>query len=1214
MTDSDKLALKQNTAAIRCKLVVKKTDTLPEIVLTENDAVKNWTYSDNRYVPKQGFIGQFVARTLEGDLHNISDDFNIENREIELLIGVVDVGKNTTNWYSYGNFIVTNPEDNNVKDNTSFQAMDYTKLFNKQFDGDFTNGTYTKSYNETIKTTSVTALWLAKYTCAQVGVNFPQTSFTNSDFVINQNPFQAGESCRDVMKELSKLAYSWVRIGLDNNCYIDFEQKSNSTVTTYNTIDNNEYYTLETKKIPFGPINNVVVGMSGIDGESHSAKDSTSIAANGEHTLYIYDNPFTNTFELRELAQKKANKLFGLTYVQLETETIGHAWLQGTERINIIDMEGVSNFTYAFDKSINYSGYIHSTLSSMGDTEVESTLAYESDVLKDIRNASIKVDKQNAEIELLVKTTEQIEKEINPTGDAKGSMIYVDDASNNPLISLAIEGKSEQEVRSGKNIFDYVTNFSKSINGLTNTINQDGSITVSGVITAGYTVVVQDNALDDKLEDGETYTLSHSIVMGGKMYLEVRGTHKTTGEKVYYGVTSGSTSRTFVADKTNYKYVAHVVTSTIANWGTESLTFTCTFQIEKGSAKTSFEKFGKTPSPTIPSEINSVGYENLYDFDNNPFNQGYYNADGTIASNGDWKSTENFIDVKPNKMYSLSEGGGTSWSFYVIAFDKSYGFVKRIEFNMANYPNGFTFMTDFNVHHIKLQGHLSRITPEKIMLTETRTKNAYIPFGKSGIKVETVGKNILNLPESATLNGVTFTKNNDGTFNLSGTATEKAEFSMYVPIDESGIVNNEIYTLSKASNYNFRVQVAFYNGNTWVRTPLNLAPGSTLFVTNTINLSDITRVRYLVTVEKSTSINLSNVKIQLEKGTVATTIEPYQKPNASVIVLNAPLRGLPNDIKDVAYIKNNKLYVERNVGRILLDGTQTSFEVNVAKTNTTRIALYMFLTNEKLGTKSHAKLLCNQLQGDLVWDVDKEGVYINEDDIVFRINKSIIGTTKEEVIAYLSQNNLEITYRLATPYVEELGEIEIPSTFKKVTHIMTNDDLQPTIDVTYVKDTIIGDYVENHVTELKITENEIKESVQTVSSSVDGLNTSISRVEELTTDNSQVINVISTNIDRTSGEVREVTTTTGFTFNKDGMTIDDGSGFKAEHRANGTYYKDGTKVTGQYTKDGSKQKDLQLFGVYSYGMKDIDDTPMFVGQLYNDETGEECFGHFYNGG
>lgn len=105
---------------------------------------------------------------------------------------------------------------------------------------------------------------------------------------------------------------------------------------------------------------------------------------------------------------------------------------------------------------------------------------------------------------------------------------------------------------------------------------------------------------------------------------------------------------------------------------------------------------------------------------------------------------------------------------------------------------------------------------------------------------------------------------------------------------------------------------------------------------------------------------------------------------------------------------------------------------------------------------------------------------------------------------------------------------------------------------------------------------------------------------------------ISRNIDE-NGNITEVTTTTGFTFNASGLHIG-GDGFEAQHTSQGTYYKDGNSILGQYTKDGSKQKDLELFGIYSYGKNNIDDTPMFVAQLFTDANGEEAFGHFYNGG
>ena len=456
MLDTDKLALQNSTAAMRCKIIVKATDTLPEIILTdgfeltENEypSIKDWTYTDERYVPQQGFIGQFVARTLGGNLQNISDDFNIENREIELMLGVINIesrftyitteegiqlitedgqiirlsqlSDGDTNWYSLGNFIITAPEDNEVVDNTKFEAMDYTKLFNKSFDSKFINDEFKQSFYDLTyvdETTgkpagSVTALWLVKYVCAQVGVEFGQESFTNSDFVIDRNPFQAGETCRDVIKCIAQLALSWARIDWDNKCYIDFgENTMMLTNDETNIIDNNQYYTLETKKEIYGPINAVYVGMENVDGTTLAiAKDEESIANNEEHAIYIYNNPLLYTPELREILKTNGSgyKLIGLSYNQLITETVGHPWLKGNELITILDMENNTRPTFPFNRTIEYSGHIRTILDSMGETKVESTLTYESNVIKSIKNALLLVDKANGEITSLTTKTDDI--------------------------------------------------------------------------------------------------------------------------------------------------------------------------------------------------------------------------------------------------------------------------------------------------------------------------------------------------------------------------------------------------------------------------------------------------------------------------------------------------------------------------------------------------------------------------------------------------------------------------------------------------------------------------------------------------------------------------------------------------------------------------------------------------------------------------------------
>lgn len=474
MLNEDKIALRDSTAAIRCKLIVKATSTLPEMVLTDGfelvtgefPAIKDWEYTDERYVPQQGFIGQFVARTLSGNLQDISDDFNIEGREIELQMGIVhigsrftyvttesgvklltesgeyvvfgDLGEDKTNWYSFGTFIVTNPEDNEVSDNTKFEAMDYTKLFNAKFDGDYTDETFKQSFNSIVEVDvetntpkgSVTALWLVQYTCAQVGIEFGQEYFTNSDFEINFNSFQGGETCREVIKEIAKLAFSWARIDWDDKLYIDFgEGVATFDVRNNDVINNDQYYSLETKKELYGPINRVYIGMAGVDGETLMvAEDIESVNTNGEKPLYIYDNPLTYSPELREkiLENGSASKLLGLTYTQLKSETVGHPWLKGNEQITFLDMENSERPTYAFNKTLTYSGHIKTTIDTMGETEVEKTLAYDNEVIRSIKNAAILVEKHEGRI---TETT----RKVSVIGDDLDQNYYTKDETNTAI-------------------------------------------------------------------------------------------------------------------------------------------------------------------------------------------------------------------------------------------------------------------------------------------------------------------------------------------------------------------------------------------------------------------------------------------------------------------------------------------------------------------------------------------------------------------------------------------------------------------------------------------------------------------------------------------------------------------------------------------------------------------------------------------------------------
>lgn len=401
MNETDKQALIDGSATIPYRITIIGDTESDNEVLTEYDIV-NTTYEDYRYVDTATLcIGQFVARTISGELMNPNNSIIMENKEIKVELGVKT--ESGTNYYSLGNFLITKPSDDAVKDKTSFEAMDYTKKFNKEFDA-------------TGITFPCTALQLAQYCCQKCGVELGSTSFTNSSFTIDSNQYETGDTFRKVMQDIGKLAYSWVRIGWDNKCYIDFS--FSSTVADTDKIGTSNYYDLTVQSEQFGPVNRVVIGMSDIEGENVVLEDSTSIAQNGVCELQIMDNNLTYTPELRQQAIASANKLFGLSFVPIEINTTGHPWLLGNETVEIEKLDGTKIKTIPFDRTIEYSGHIKTKLVSKADTKTETEYKNPGTLETAIKQTRIIVNKQEQEISQVIQQQESQTEIINSVQDS----------------------------------------------------------------------------------------------------------------------------------------------------------------------------------------------------------------------------------------------------------------------------------------------------------------------------------------------------------------------------------------------------------------------------------------------------------------------------------------------------------------------------------------------------------------------------------------------------------------------------------------------------------------------------------------------------------------------------------------------------------------------------------------------------------------------------
>lgn len=495
--DSDKLLLKNNTCAIKTKIIVKpRNESEEEIVLTEDNSVKDWTYDDDRLVPDQGFVGQFVARTLTGNLQDISEDFNIEDRELELRLAIVSLGENPTeNWYSLGTFYVTKPENNDVSDNTKFESLDKTILFNVDFNYNYVDAEYEVSFDTLCKTgVGMTAFNLAKYVCKQVGVTFGTTEFLNGDFLITSNQFVSGDSCRDVMKAIAQLAYSWVYIDWDDKCYIPVIEKDTTKVNNIDTLDSNEYFSLKLQKENYGPVNKVVVGLSAVDGERVENSNKESIDNYGVTEIDVFDNPITYTVNLRTAVIDSSNILFGIEFTPLDTETIGHPWFKGYKLICIEDTNGNKKYTLPLNNEIKYTGHIRSVISSNINTKTEDKFGYNKKLYRDLQNAYIEIDKQQGTITELVSKTKALDDGLGSLENQVKSITtdsYTRTEVNEIVSGIGVNGVVVTSVKTTAGTFDK--------NGLT--IEQTDADTKTNINANGMIIYDATGGMEDSLLD-----------------------------------------------------------------------------------------------------------------------------------------------------------------------------------------------------------------------------------------------------------------------------------------------------------------------------------------------------------------------------------------------------------------------------------------------------------------------------------------------------------------------------------------------------------------------------------------------------------------------------------------------------------------------------------------------------------------------------------------
>lgn len=487
------------------------------------------------------------------------------------------------------------------------------------------------------------------------------------------------------------------------------------------------------------------------------------------------------------------------------------------------------------------------------------------------------------------------------------------------------------------------------------------------------------------------------------------------------------------------------------------------------------------------------GY-NLFDYENCIVSSFYGTApvkqDNGVL--GGWGYTIKLSQVLPAGTYyfslkiSNSDAGGN-----LGIRDSNNNVIKTIGVNKLVDKISFSFTTDTDFSAIRIDAGVQSITRYiyDIQIVEGTEEKPYEAYGvmpspdfrsevktvKDKVNIFRESKNIFPLPESETKNGIIYTKNSDGTFNLHGTSTDVTTFVVRIPQSESPFKVGKYYTFSvnfivNTSNTPY-FQVHDANGSNWISTKIDIPVGKNV-QTKEWTATKGTNINFIISIGKGKTIDYDNIKLQLEEEKENTYFESHQRKQTTIPIQEEML-------EEDTFVKENGVWYEKHTwGKVVLDGTEEISRLGLAATGTYR---YLFLFENCISVASSGKIapiLCNvatQNSRDNMFS-GNSGIGYTNDNKVQLVLDNMKTMTLSEFKAYLKEQYdagtpIIIYYKLATPKLLPctqdqkvvLKQMQNIILYNGVNNIYSTDEISPIFTLIY--DKIINDF------ELYLSEN-----------------------------------------------------------------------------------------------------------------------------------------------
>lgn len=647
-----------------------------------------------------------------------------------------------------------------------------------------------------------------------------------------------------------------------------------------------------------------------------------------------------------------------------------------------------------------------------------------------------------------------------------GKEILIEDGENNKGLEIKVKGSTTQATRSGKNKlpYNYYNGNSKTVNGITFTVNKDRSITANGTATvnAQFSITNPDNyaivAGSYKLV-GENNTYTKKAIRGS--YKKADGTIKYISSDSSFTIPEGATNV--------HLYVVILQGETVNN-----VTF---YPMLLNSTETdlTFESGGASPSPDYPAkienvegnvEIKDVG-ENLFDKKTNTIltwlTAAEITEEGSVCS-------KNFIPTTKNKIYA------TNFAACVFYYDKKLNYLGNSMDLRTDSGNSYTTWTNpdnNSIAFMKVEYRISNnnldMTTQEIMLTESETVKVYTPYQEQKVDFPLSEGQKLYKDSYLSSDGIHH-KRKQYTFTGNETFVKSVENNDYIrfysPVFADVIKTSGYETIDKFMCTHFE-RIEGYNNSkncialnekrfyiaisknivtdvqtfkTWlsqnhVTVEYELAEEEIVPYTEEqqeawdkienmklydgINYIESTAeldIKYNYIYKKPSIKNKSSIENEITAGEYQTIINNRRY----FIFLQEELKAVRNSIKDKLYIDTNKniASIIKRVDKLVLNGTE---EWNAHATNSN----VFYIAKPKNMADNETNIFCT-ITDEFSKDLSKENYGILVDtNINLKIPKV---KTIADLKAYLAKEPIIIQYK-ATEEIEDIVLLSKPSSY-----------------------------------------------------------------------------------------------------------------------------------------------------------------------------------------